>query len=139
MGRKVAIAAQYLADVAEGKEEPKAGRMRACEMLLDRVVGKPKESVDVRMSVAAQVETLPWVQAIRNSVRVNGEHVIDTTATRAEPEATECACGCGMTTDGARYLNEAHRAHAERQTGPTLDDDDDFIEETDDELVFEYP
>lgn len=89
LGRRVAKAAEYLADVADGIEEPVTGRIRACESLLDRVVGKPKESVDVRMSVAAQVETLPWVQALKRSVRTpDGQRIIDTSATEL-PAADE--------------------------------------------------
>ena len=87
LGRRVAKAAQYLADVAEGIEEPNLGRMRACESLLDRVVGKPKEHVDVQMSVAAQVETLPWVQALKQAVRTpDGRSIIEAGAAESDDE-----------------------------------------------------
>ncbi len=73
LGRATAEASAYLANVARGVEEPNMGRVRACESLLDRVVGKPKESVDVRMSLHEQVETLPWVQDLRRSLRASPE------------------------------------------------------------------
>ena len=74
LGKAVAEASAYLANVARGIEEPNMGRIRACESLLDRVVGKPKERIEAQLSVQAQVETLPWVQALRQSVRLPGEH-----------------------------------------------------------------
>ncbi len=40
-------AAQYLADVTRGEEEPKAGRLRAAETILDRFLGKPKERIEM--------------------------------------------------------------------------------------------
>ena len=59
-------AAGYLDSVVRGKEIPVMGRIRAAETILDRFLGKPKESVNVQMSVTAQVEELPWVQAYVN-------------------------------------------------------------------------
>lgn len=53
-------AASYLDSVVRGKETPVMGRLRAAETILDRFLGKPKESVSVNMSITSQVEELPW-------------------------------------------------------------------------------
>ena len=82
-GRAVAGAARYIADVAEGREDPKPGRLHACQILFDRYIGKPKESVDVRMSVTAQVEQIPWVQTLRKAARLPGD-VIEASAIRSD-------------------------------------------------------
>lgn len=159
-GQAVAGAAKYLADVAEGRVNPQPGRMQACSILFDRFIGKPKESVDVRMNVTAQVEQLPWVQALKKAARVAGETVIPARSTEVDDDIVDaeiveddlCRCGCGQPPrSGSFYFSASHQAHAERKAAhagpesvdatrvapteddPILDDDDDFMEEADDD------
>lgn len=51
-------AAQSLASMAEGREKANMARVRACEIILDRMLGKPKETVDV------SIESSPLEKAI---------------------------------------------------------------------------
>jgi hypothetical protein len=149
-------AARYIAGVAQGKEQPNADRQRAAQVLLDRFLGKPTERVDVQMSVTAQVESLPWVQALRTSARPAGT-VIEAIATRLDDgiidaelvEADLCACGCGQPPrKGSLYLNARHQEYAVSKrvtiqpSAPTpIDDDpilsdDEFIEDEDDPVLW---
>jgi hypothetical protein len=54
-------AANYLAAVTRGDDSPNVARQRAAETILDRFLGKPKESVDLKLAV----QEPPWVQAQR--------------------------------------------------------------------------
>lgn len=148
-GEAVAGAARYLADVAEGRQQPQPGRITACQILFDRFIGKPKESVDVRMSVTAQVEQLPWVQTLRASARIPS--AIEATATRSDDEIIDaeviepdlCLCGCGQPPrPGSLYFNARHQEHAERKRQmaaqppvPTPVDDDPILTDEDDEFI----
>ena len=146
-GRAVAAAARYIADVAEGREDPKPGRLHACQILFDRYIGKPKESVDVRMSVTAQVEQIPWVQTLRKAARLPGD-VIEASASRLDDDVIDaelveldlCGCGCGQPPrKGSLYFNARHQEHAESKRAvvhpaPPFEDDpilwdDEFIED----------
>jgi hypothetical protein len=149
-GKAVAGAAKYLADVAEGRVEPQPGRMQACSILFDRFLGKPKESVDVRMSVTAQVEQIPWVQALRRAARPPGEVVIPARSTEVAEDIVDaelveddlCLCGCRQPPrPGSLYFNAKHQGHAARkaeatpapvEADPILYDEDEFIEDEDD-------
>ena len=134
LGKKVAAAAQYLADVAEGVEEPKAGRMRACEILLDRVVGRPTERITAKVDMS--IENAPWAVALRNSIRASiietsaavtstNDEVID--AELVEPDL--CLCGCGHPPrPGSLYFNARHHEHAMSKVkvappAPPIEDD----------------
>lgn len=136
LGKRVASAAEYLADVAEGVEEPNAGRMRACEILLDRVVGKPTERITAKVDMS--IENSPWAVALRNSIRGTRAEVIEATSTEVDDDIVDaelveddlCACGCGQPPkSGSLYFNASHEAHAkgkarrdEARPTPTEDD-----------------
>ena len=57
-------AAKYLDVVVRGAEEPKPGRIKAAETVLDRFLGKPKERVDMH----AVVEMSPFVALVNHSI-----------------------------------------------------------------------
>jgi hypothetical protein len=155
-GKAVAGAAEYLADVAEGRVEPQAGRMQACSILFDRFLGKPKESVNVQMSVVETVEELPWVQALKKAARVAGGTVIPARSTPVDDDIVDaelvepdlCLCGCGQPPRaGSLYFNARHQAQAEAKArfaesalpaddDPVLtEDEDEFVEDEDDPIL----
>lgn len=144
-------AARYLAAVAAGTEEPNPARMRACEMVLDRFLGKPVDRIQMNGNVDMNVsiENAPWAVALRNSVRAGIEGAAPTPEAASEEDIVDaevvelCACGCGQPpASGSLYFNPKHQAHARSKVqplpGPALeaddpitepDDGDDFIEE----------
>lgn len=134
-------AAKYLAAVAEGKEEPNAARMKACEMVLDRFLGKPVDRVQMSSHVEMNVniEQAPWVVALRKAARSFGGQpldgrVINTTVADddiidAEIVEALCACGCGQPPrPGSAYFNARHEARAtykaNKPKAPAPNDDD---------------
>lgn len=151
-GKSVLNATEYLIDVAEGRQDPIPYRMRACEIILDRFIGKPTE----RHQVDTKIELVdaPWAVALRSSIRsgaiparssevAGDDDIVD--AEIVEPD--QCECGCGQPPrPGSMYFNARHQQHAEskakapapermpvHEVDPILyDDDDDFIEDADD-------
>lgn len=124
-GRSVLNATQYVVDVAEGRQEPIPYRMRACEIILDRFIGKPTE----RHQVDTKIELVdaPWAVALRNSIRgmraqspipaasaeIGDDDIVD-----AELVDDLCACGCGQPRrPGSLYLNANHERHAKARAG----------------------
>ncbi len=67
----VVHAANYLGDVVRGDEEPKAGRLRAAETLLDRFLGKPTERHQVQANV--QVGEPVWLRILQSKVAAASE------------------------------------------------------------------
>ncbi len=64
-------AAVYLAEVSQGRHEPNPARMKACEMILDRFLGKPVDRVQMtsHVDMNVNIENAPWVEDLRRSLR----------------------------------------------------------------------
>lgn len=160
-GQSVVNAANYLIAVADGSQEPQAGRMRACEIILDRFVGKPTERVQVDTRV--ELVDAPWAVALRNLIRspgaisaipVSSTDVTDDIVDAELVEPDLCLCGCGQPPrPGSLYFNGRHQAHAESKVmaaqahptppppddDPILTDDDELTEEADDDDPVMWP
>jgi hypothetical protein len=146
-------AARYLDGIVRGVEEPKVGRQRAAEVMLERFLGKPTERhlVDARVEVAEP----PWLDALRKAVRI--PRAIEASATRSDDDIIDaevieddlCLCGCGQPPrPGSLYFSPKHQEHAERKASqarppaaapveddPILSDDDELVLDDDDDPV----
>lgn len=134
LGKVVAEASAYIANVARGVEEPNSGRMQACNMVYDRVVGKSVDRVQMESKVDMSMSIIdaPWAVTLRNSLR---SLAIPATSTEADDivdaelvEDDQCACGCGQPPRrGSLYFNPNHEAHARSKTAqprPTPTEED---------------
>jgi len=60
----VVPAAQYIAAVVKGDEEANAARLKACEMVLERFFGKPRQHIDLDVTKTEA----PWQQALNLAI-----------------------------------------------------------------------
>lgn len=62
-------AAQYLADVVRGEENPNNARQSAASTILDRFLGKPKERIDIEH----ELKEPAWIGVLRRATSLDGQ------------------------------------------------------------------